>query len=155
MRIGVISDTHGKLLSQVHDAFKGVSLIICAGDIEGEEIITELETIARVVAVRGNMDPELTPPLFPDTRRLTLEGVDIFICHQPDRAANLTPPPQVIIHGHTHHARNEEVDGVLWFNPGSAGKPKKAEPYTVGILKVKNGKAHGEIVVLKKSKKAV
>ena len=149
MRIGVISDTHGKLLPEVHDAFKGVSLILHAGDFGGEEIMDELETIARVVAVRGNVDLELAPPRFPDTRRLTLEGVDIFLCHQPERAVSLFPAPRVIIHGHTHHARNEERDGVLWFNPGSAGKPKKAGDYTVGILTLQQGAVRGEIVELR------
>jgi putative phosphoesterase len=75
MRIGVISDTHGKVLPEVFDAFKGVSLIFHAGDVGGDAVLAELETIARVIAVRGNVDVDLAPPLFPDTRRLTLEGV--------------------------------------------------------------------------------
>ena len=74
MRIGVIADTHGKVLPEVHDAFAGVSLILHAGDIGGDAVLAELETIARVIAVRGNTDMDLAPPLFPDTRRLTLEG---------------------------------------------------------------------------------
>ena len=150
MRIGVISDTHGKVLPEVRDAFKGVSLILHAGDVGGDEVIGELETIARVVAVRGNVDVDLAPPLFPDTRRFTLEGVDIFLCHQPEHAVNLSPAPQLIIHGHTHHARNEVLEGVRWFNPGSAGKPKKAGEYTVGILTLENGMARGEIIALRK-----
>ena len=56
MRIGVISDTHGKLRSTVFDAFEGVDLILHAGDIGGLDIITELEAIAPVQAVHGNTD---------------------------------------------------------------------------------------------------
>jgi putative phosphoesterase len=149
MRIGVIADTHGKVLPEVHDAFAGVSLILHAGDIGSDAVIAELETIARVIAVRGNVDSGLAPPLFPDTRRLTLEGVDIFLCHEPARAANLTPAPAVVICGHTHHARNEVVGDTRWFNPGSAGKPKVAGLYTVGILTLKDGHAEGEIIRLR------
>lgn len=149
MRIGVISDTHGKVLPEVHDAFAGVSLILHAGDIGGDAVIAELETIARVVAVRGNVDIDLAPPLYPDTRRLTLDGVDIFLCHQPARAANVTPAPDVIICGHTHHARNEMVGDTLWFNPGAAGKPKVAGVYTVGILTLEAGTVTGEIINLR------
>jgi putative phosphoesterase len=152
MRIGVIADTHGKVLPEVYDAFKGVSLILHAGDIGGEMVMSELETIARVVAVRGNVDLELTPPRFPDTRRLTLEGVDIFLCHEPEHAAYLFPAPQVIIHGHTHLPRYEQVDGVLYFNPGSAGKAKKAGEYTVGILTLEHGTVSAEIVALREYK---
>ena len=148
MKIGVISDTHGKILPDIHRAFAGVQLILHAGDIGSDEVISELAVIARVVAVRGNVDHGFAPPLFPDTRRLTIEGVDIFLCHQPEQAAHLTPAPQVILHGHTHHVRHELRDGVLWFNPGSAGKPKAGEQYSVGILTVHTGKATGEIIIL-------
>jgi putative phosphoesterase len=149
MRIGVIADTHGWVPAAVFNAFAGVSLILHAGDIGGDKVIAELEAIARVIAVRGNTDVDLCPPLFPDTRRLTLEGVDIFLCHEPARAAGLTPPPDVIITGHTHQARNERVGETLWFNPGTAGKPQfNRRALSVGILTLAHGEATGEIVTL-------
>lgn len=149
MRIGVISDTHGKLLPEVQDAFRGVSLILHAGDIGDDQVIVGLERIARVVAVRGNVDVGLAPPLFPDTRRMNLEEIDLFLCHEPARAAVLNPAPMVVVCGHTHRACCEEVDGTLWFNPGSAGKPKTAGQYTAGILILEAGTAAGEIVSLR------
>lgn len=148
MRIGIIADTHGKVPHAVHAAFAGVHLILHAGDIGGERIIVELETIARVVAVRGNTDTDLGPQ-YPATRRLTLEGVTIFLCHEPFRAAALTPPADVIVYGHTHRARNERDGETLWFNPGTAGKPQFGHrDVTVGILTVADGMASGEIVAL-------
>lgn len=151
MRIGVIADTHGKVLPEVHEAFKGVALILHAGDIGTDDVVTELETIARVVAIRGNVDIGFEPPRFPDTRRLTLEGVDIFLCHQPDRAANLSPAPDLVIHGHTHYLRDEQVGETRWFNPGTAGKPKVAGLYTVGILTLEHGDiTEAEIIKLRK-----
>jgi len=150
MRIGVIADTHGKVLPEVFAAFAGVSLILHAGDIGGEQVIIELETIARVVAVRGNTDKDLAPPLFPDTRRMTLEGVDIFLCHEPFRAADLSPMPALIIHGHTHQPRNEVIDHTRWFNPGTAGKPQFGRnDLTVGILTLEQGRVEAEIVPLR------
>ncbi|HEY3415727.1 MAG TPA: metallophosphoesterase family protein [Armatimonadota bacterium] len=150
MRIGVISDTHGVLLPAVYQALAGVSLILHAGDVGGEGIIVELETIARVVAVRGNVDADLGPPRYPDTRRLTLEGVDIFLCHQPARAALLADKPDIIIHGHTHVPKNVVSDGVLWFNPGTASKPQFGNnTLTVGILTLEKGLYQGEIIPLR------
>ena len=54
--LGIISDTHGVLSPEVHNLFAGVDQIIHAGDIGGEDILFELETIAPVVAVYGNTD---------------------------------------------------------------------------------------------------
>ncbi len=150
MRIGVIADTHGKVLPEVFAAFAGVSLILHAGDIGGEQVLCELETIARVIAVRGNTDRDLAPPLFPDTRRLLLAGVDLFLCHEPFRAASLSPMPQVVIHGHTHQARREMIEHTLWFNPGSASTARFGRDIlTVGILLLQDGQAEGEIVPLR------
>jgi len=150
MRIGVIADTHGKVSPEVFTAFAGVSLILHAGDIGGDGIITELETIARVVAVRGNTDKDLASPFFPDTRRLIVEGVELFLCHEPFRAVSLSPMPQVVIHGHTHLARREIIEHTLWFNPGSASITKyEHDALTVGILLLRDGCAEGEIVRLR------
>lgn len=149
MRVGVIADTHGHVPAEAFAAFAGVALILHAGDIGGEDVITELETMARVVAVRGNTDIGLNPPRYPATRRFTLEGVDIFLCHEPSRAEGLTPPPDVVIHGHTHVARNEMRHGVRWFNPGTASKPQfAAHARSVGILLLEAGEARAEIIEL-------
>lgn len=146
MRIGVISDTHGRLPAGIHDAFQGVVLILHAGDIGSEHIIAELETIARVVAVRGNVDTDST---YPDTRRLTLEGVDIFLCHEPSRIVNLTPMPDIIIHGHTHIPKNRKEGQTLWLNPGTAGKPQFGQSErTVAILTIGEGEPTAEIITV-------
>lgn len=147
MRIGVIADTHGRVPPGVHDVFRGVSLILHAGDVGGEEVIIKLETIARVVAVRGNVDADLPVARYPLTRRLTLEGADIFLCHEPFRAVSVTPIPDIIIHGHTHVPKNIREGRTLWLNPGTAGKPQfgKSER-TVALLTVGEGEPAAEIV---------
>lgn len=147
MRIGVIADTHGRVPAKVYDVFAGVSLILHAGDIGGEAVLAELETIARVVAVRGNTDRDLPPAQFPDTRRLTLDGADIFLCHEPYRAVNIDPLPDVIIHGHTHAAKNRCEGHTLWLNPGTAGKAQFGQnDLTVAILTVGEGEPRAVIV---------
>ncbi|MHB0936509.1 MAG: metallophosphoesterase family protein [Armatimonadota bacterium] len=147
MRIGVISDTHGRVPKGVHEAFQGVSLILHAGDVGGEDVIAELETIARVVAVRGNVDADLPASQYPLTRRLTLEGADIFLCHEPFRAVNVTPIPDIIIHGHTHVPKNSREGRTLWLNPGTAGKPQFGQTErTVAILTVGEGEPAAEII---------
>jgi len=148
MRIGIIADTHGVLPAGARHALAGVSLILHAGDIGSPAVMTELGALARVVAVRGNTDvgAGAQEPL---TQRLLLEGVDIFLCHDPSLAVNLTPPPRVIVHGHTHQPKNLEIAGILWFNPGSATRPRPAQlGATVGILTVERGMVQAEIVSL-------
>ena len=56
MKIGVISDTHGLVRPEVYKAFEGVDLILHAGDIGTMDVIIELEAIAPVKAVAGNVD---------------------------------------------------------------------------------------------------
>ncbi len=81
---------------------------------------------------------------------MTLEGVDIFLCHEPFRAAALSPLPDVIIHGHTHQARREIIDGTLWFNPGSASKARSGrDVLSVGLLVLEQGKVEARIVPLR------
>ena len=58
MSIGVISDTHGLLRTQACEALRGCELILHAGDVGSEDVLHELERIAPVVAVRGNVDVE-------------------------------------------------------------------------------------------------
>ena len=61
--IGVISDTHGLLRPEAVELLRGSEHIIHAGDIGAPEIIPELEKIAPVTAIRGNVDSELGPEI--------------------------------------------------------------------------------------------
>jgi hypothetical protein len=128
MRIGLISDTHNQLRPQVLDLFTGVDLILHAGDVGDLDIIVELETIAPVHAVMGNTDsPEMRPRLR-DTVELELEGHSVVVVHghvlgtpNAPRLHAIYPDADVIVYGHTHRQRLDEVDGCLIVNPGAAG----------------------------------
>jgi hypothetical protein len=123
MLVGVISDTHGTLPAGLEEAFRGVERIIHAGDIGGERVLVELEAMAPVVAVRGNMD---MPPLdwrLPDSRLVELAGRRVFVTHNERHIDHLPDGVDVVVTGHTHRATVARREGRLYVNPGSAGRP--------------------------------
>ena len=139
MKIGVISDTHGWLDPKIPGLFAGVGPILHAGDIGPDALIAELETIAPVTAVIGNTDSSSTFRLI---ESVTLAGrkflvhhiVDPYALKQELRLRVARERPDVVVFGHTHKAFCETSDGVLFFNPGSAGKPKYGRGRTAAIL---------------------
>ncbi len=154
MRIGVISDTHGYLDPRAAVALQGVARILHAGDIGSPAIIDALEAIAPVEAVQGNIDAG-TPLArrFPSSRQIVIEDVRIHITHIGGQPAALTralpqPKPDVYIFGHTHIALLETLEGVLFLNPGAAGRPRFGGELSVAILDVEAGQAMARIVPL-------
>jgi uncharacterized protein len=147
-RIGVVADTHSPeflkwLPDRLLEALQGVDLIVHAGDVGGRETIARLETIAPVVAVRGDHDASLDE--LPTSRELTVEGRRIVVVHgnrgrwieEPQTLmwtlslgylnANAGLPralsrrflgADAIVFGHTHRSHAETLNGTLLFNPG-------------------------------------
>ncbi len=153
LRIGLISDTHGMLRADVHRALAGVSLILHAGDVCGEEILDELEVIAPVKAVWGNCDEPSKQRL---TERIDIElgGVRIHVSHGSELgrpgAAKVAAAydADVCVYGHTHRQRVERVDGRLIVNPGAAGPRRFDLLPSVAILTIRDGVAEAELVPL-------
>lgn len=148
MRIGVISDTHGLLRPEAVELLRMSDHIIHAGDIGSPEIIPALEQIAPVTAVRGNVDTAAWAARFPETEVVELGGVHIFVLHDV-HALDLDPKAAgfaAVISGHSHNPMREVRDGVLYFNPGSAGPRRFSLPVTVGRLETENGRVHGTIL---------
>ena len=139
MKIGVISDTHGFLDPKVPEIFAGVRHILHAGDIGNDSIIVELEAIAPVTAVLGNTD---SSPTFRITEVVAFAQRKFFVHHIVNPHAlkeNLQlqiarERPDAVVFGHTHKAFFETIGGVLYLNPGYAGKPKFGAERTVAIL---------------------
>ncbi|MDY6791248.1 MAG: metallophosphoesterase family protein [Thermodesulfobacteriota bacterium] len=138
--MGVISDTHGLLQPAAIDAFKGTDLIIHAGDVGKPDILHDLQAIAPVKAVRGNMDMDNWAHKLPMTKLIKVGGVLLYIIHdvykidiKPDKAGI-----SAIIHGHTHKPSSiEDHHGILFLNPGSATQPRFNNPASVALLHVK------------------
>jgi putative phosphoesterase len=148
VKIGVISDTHGLLRPEAVDALRGSDYIIHAGDVGDPGILDTLAKIAALTAVRGNVDRGAWARKIPTTNVLDIEGVSIYVLHSL-QDLDLEPEAAgfaVVVSGHSHVPRQETKNGVLYFNPGSAGPRRFKLPVSVGRLVVENGKARGEVV---------
>ncbi|KPA08875.1 phosphodiesterase [Candidatus Magnetomorum sp. HK-1] len=134
--IGVISDTHGLLRKDVFKAFKSVDAIIHAGDIGSMEIINQLNTIAPVTAVRGNMDGGTWCETIPAFNVLEIKEKMFYALHNID-LLDLNPKTanfHAVIFGHTHTPANYFKDNILYLNPGSAGPIRNSYPATVARI---------------------
>jgi uncharacterized protein len=150
MLIGIISDTHGLLRPEAGELLRGSEHIIHAGDIGSPEIIPQLEKIAPVTAIRGNVDTEAWARRFAETEVVELGGVHIYVIHDVN-ALDLNPKAAgfaAVISGHSHQPKQETKDGVLYFNPGSAGPRRFKLPISVGRMEIVNGKVSAEILFL-------
>jgi putative phosphoesterase len=136
-RIGIISDTHGLLRPEAEQRLAGVNHILHAGDIGRPEIVDTLRRIAPVTAIRGNVDSAEWAREYSDTALLRLAGISIYVLHdlktlQADPGAGI----DVIVSGHSHVPKIETVGGVLYLNPGSAGRRRFNLPITLATLAV-------------------
>jgi len=148
--IGVISDTHGLLRPEALDAMRGSKHIIHAGDIGAPEILNQLAAIAPVTAIRGNVDRDAWARKLPETDVVEVAGISIYVLHD---LAKLDLKPEaagfdVVISGHSHIAKQETREGVLYLNPGSAGPRRFKLPVSVGSLIVEGDTIRGEIVAI-------
>ena len=139
MKIGIISDTHGHVPKAVHDAFNGVDHILHAGDVGPMDVITELETIAPVSAVRGNMDyavqlPQTHVQTFDSKKFLVHHIVGLPFPSKLVRIAITDEQPDLVVFGHTHMPCNEQHNGVLFLNPGSASNPRGGSAPSVAMV---------------------
>jgi putative phosphoesterase len=138
MIIGVISDTHRLLRPEAVELLRGSAHIIHAGDIGSPEIVPALKRIAPVTAIRGNVDTEAWARSFAETEVVELAGLHIYVIHDVN-ALDLNPRAAgfaAVISGHSHQPKKEVKDGVLYFNPGSAGPRRFKLPISVGRLEI-------------------
>lgn len=146
--IGVISDTHGLLRSEAVELLRGSQAIIHAGDIGDPAILTELESIAPVTAVRGNIDTAAWARKLPQNNVLEIGGVSIYVLHNVEEL-DLDPAAAgfaAVIFGHAHKPCVGYRKGVLFFNPGSAGPRRFSLPISVGKLTVKGLQIKPEVI---------
>jgi putative phosphoesterase len=148
--IGVISDTHGLLRPEAVQALRGCDQILHAGDVGRPEILVELRKVAPVTAVRGNVDCEAWADALPETEVLQAGDEMIYMRHNLEelpldpRAAGF----RVVVSGHTHRARSETKNGVLYLNPGSAGPRRFGQPVTLARLVIAGGRVEAEVIEL-------
>lgn len=175
MKIGVISDIHGdfatlsKVLNKL-DNIHQVQHIVCAGDLVGrgpaEDQVVEAIRARDIPTVRGNHDEWFYPIADDNTNflnslpvdlRLSLCGLDIFMCHgKPgsnmwglyrdhisDTLLNMmleSLAVDVLITGHTHVPLFAQVDNGIVINPGSlyTFSSSRETSHSYGVLDVLN-----------------
>lgn len=147
MRLGIISDTHGTLRPEVFDVFAEVDHILHGGDVGGEDVLIELEALAPVTAVYGNVDGFAVRRRLPQVAELELEGFAMVVTHgdqwgtpTPRALVDAFPAAEIIVFGHTHRPVLELVDKtVTVMNPGAAGPAWFGLRPSVGIMELEPG----------------
>lgn len=171
MKIALVSDTHGYLDPRLPELLAGVDSILHAGDVGSRAVLEDLESIAEVKAVRGNVDSaELN---LPPSLKLRFENVQIEMQHQlsapqdelekwadgsalqkksPERRAQFLetfdPQTKVVVFGHSHRPCLLAMGHQLFFNPGSAGKKRFSLPRCFGMLEIFPRGVRGVIIGL-------
>jgi putative phosphoesterase len=139
MKLGIISDTHDYFDPRIPKLFKGVDHILHAGDVGSPWVIHQLEQIAPVTAVTGNTDHGLR---LKETEVIELGGRKFLVQHiveprEIDAALQRRIKrvhPDVVIFGHSHKRFCQIMGGILFFNPGYAGKQRFSLDRSVAIL---------------------
>jgi len=147
VRLGVISDTHGLLRVEVLEVFEGVDHILHGGDVGKWDVMVELQALAPVTAVYGNVDEFEIRSKLPQVAEIELEGFRIVVTHgdqlgspTPAKLHEAFPDAEIIVYGHTHKPLLELVDKtVTVMNPGGAGAPRFGLRPSVGILELEPG----------------
>jgi putative phosphoesterase len=142
MRIGLISDTHGLLRPEALDYLAGSDHIVHGGDIGNPDILERLAAIAPLTVVRGNNDTAAWADAIPETARLALGGVSLYVIHDL-KELGIDPAAagvRVVVSGHSHKPACVERGGVLYVNPGSAGRRRFSLPIAAGELLVDGGR---------------
>lgn len=173
MKIGVVSDTHGYFDPRLPELLAGVEAILHAGDVGSEEVLDQLGQIAKVYAVRGNVDsPTLKLPL---SLKTNFEGAQIEVRHQlaapqaeleawsdgellgkmqPERREaflrGFDEVTRVVVFGRSHQPCLLTVGHRLFFNPGSAGQQRFSLPRCCGLLEVFPRGVRGTMVSLER-----
>jgi uncharacterized protein len=147
VRLGVISDTHGRLRPEVFDVFQDVQHILHGGDVGPARLLVELEALAPVTAVYGNTDGLELRDRLPQVARVELDGFEIVVTHgdqfgspTPAKLHAAFPRAEILVFGHTHRPLLEVVDRtVTVMNPGGAGPRRFGLAPSVGIMELEPG----------------
>jgi uncharacterized protein len=148
--VGLISDTHVPkrahyIPKKVFEIFEKVDYIIHAGDLVELAVIDELEQLAPVLAVHGNMDGMDVSGTLPRLNSLKVFDWKIGVMHDPsvingfNKMRELVKQNEfnVFVYGHTHNASIKWESKILFINPGSPTDPASPmQKPSVGILKI-------------------
>jgi putative phosphoesterase len=138
------------------DELSGVDIIVHAGDYVRKPLLDELRKLGNFVGVHGNMDSADVKSELPAKCVFDAMDFKVGLAHPAEGGASFHPRERIkatfeyvdiVIYGHTHMARNEVVNGILCFNPGSATGVFPASYKSIGIITI-NERIHGKIIKL-------
>jgi len=164
MRVGLVSDTHGRFDERLPELLAGVDLILHAGDVMGADIVERLSAIAPTRAVRGNNDRDAFGGTLPEVLVERLGPARALVIHQLGKPDKLLPAARraieaagaaLVIYGHSHQPAVELRDGRLFVNPGSAGPRRFRLPRSVALLDLREEEARVELLDLEGSGRQV
>lgn len=150
VRVGLISDTHGLLRPEALDFLAGCDHIVHGGDIGNPGILERLAELAPLTVVRGNNDRDAWARGIPVTASLQVGGVSLYAIHDLKELDidPLAAGVRVVVSGHSHRPIQAERGGVLYINPGSAGRRRFSLPISAAELVIEGGSVRPRIVTL-------
>lgn len=142
-RIGVLSDTHGKLRDEVVEILRECDVILHAGDINTPKVLESLREIAPLYVVRGNADKEWAAQL-PESLSEEIFGLRIFMVHNKKEIPGDIAGYDLVVYGHSHKYEERKEENCFYLNPGSCGPRRFSLPVTMAVLEVEESAEEGE-----------
>lgn len=146
-RIGVLSDTHGKLREEIVEILRGCDVILHAGDINTPKVMECLQEIAPLNIVRGNADKEWAQGL-PEKLSEEIFGLRVFMVHNKKHLPKETGNYDLVVFGHSHKYEERREGDCLYLNPGSCGPRRFSQLVTMAVVEVEE--KTGDIRVIRK-----
>ena len=162
IKVLVISDTHipvtaTKLPSIIEEEAKGSDCCLYCGDCITVTPLEVLEALTKVYAVCGNMDDEIIRKRLPIKRLIRLADVTVALTHGGGRPANVLDyvknefvqefnSVDIFVFGHSHMPLDTEIDGKIYFNPGSPTDQMFAPYRSYGVLEIEGKNIKRRIV---------
>ncbi len=134
-RIGVLSDTHGKLRDEVAEILRGCDVILHAGDINTSKVAGVLREIAPLYIVRGNADKEWAQGI-PEQLSEEICGLRVFMVHNKKDMPKEMGNYDLAVFGHSHKYEERREGSCLFLNPGSCGPRRFSQPVTMAVVEV-------------------
>jgi putative phosphoesterase len=165
VEIAIISDTHlpkggRRLPERCVDRLRAADLIVHAGDFSTPQVLRELQSYGRVLAVHGNVDDAAVRAALPEAAVVEAGGARLAVIHDagPSRGrlermrrrfARSGARADAVVFGHSHIPLHEQAaDGFQIFNPGSPTDRRRAPRHTMGICRAHGGTLTFELVDL-------
>lgn len=158
MKVAVISDTHTSGSSRpipegAWPYLESADHILHAGDVTDPSVLDELKALAPLTVVMGNCDGwDIREWGAEDEAVTELGGLNIAMLHDSGprdgrrrRMQSRFPDARVVVFGHSHLPWNEDREGLLLFNPGSATWKRQAPTTSMGMLWIEDGHVEAEI----------